>query len=221
MATVQPQEAHTAPVAVEDSRPVEYSPMGTPWRPSAAPRGSGADWDNAREHFRLPDTNDWLERMDAFPEIFTAILSDIFRETRAERERRAGKAKIGRRPKVIEGSLDELWDMITPKYSMAPFAEAVGELMGGESTASFCRKIGLSRRTFQHMLAGNVRLEMFRLERIAAACEVSPAYFAEWRQAYVLTLVDELLAAQPNLGIKYSKAFRQAGRTGSPVLQRA
>jgi hypothetical protein len=177
---------------------------GTKWRNSTRPRGRGADFDNAREYFTLPDTGAWMDRMAADPGIFTQLLSDIWRETRAEQERLAGQAKIGRRPKVIEGSLSELWDMVTPKYAVDPFPEALTALAGTVSPAEFQHKTMIAPDTFRKMLRGEA-LDMWRLEVVARAYSVSPAYFREWRTDYVLTVVAELLSAQPNLSIRYSK----------------
>jgi hypothetical protein len=60
---------------------------------------------------------------------------------------------------------------------------------------------------------------MWRLEVIAREFAVSPAYFLEWRKAYVLTVVDELLTAQPWLSISYAKMLRNA-IGGLPVTPR-
>ena len=188
------------------------APGGTRWSRSSAPAGSGADWENARRWFTTPTQDQWVARMNSDPDVFTAILSDIFRETKAERERRAGKARIGRRPKVIDGSLDELWAMITPRYAMEDFPQALTGLREGESDAAFARKVNLSRRTLDHMVSGKVRLEMWRMERIAKACEVSPAYFREYRESFVLTVVAQMLQGNPNLSVKFARAFSGKGR---------
>jgi hypothetical protein len=187
------------------------SAIGTRYHSSVAPRGGGADFGNARKYFRLPSQDDWVWRMKADPSVFCGILSDIFRETRAEKERRAGQARIGRRPNVIEGSLGELWEMITPRYAVEPFPAAVRTLMGDLTVDEFCRLTTITRDRFTAMCAGE-GVEMWRLEAIARALDVSPAFFLEWRQSYVLTLVEELLVAQPGLSIRYAKALAKAVR---------
>ncbi len=189
------------------------SPIGTRYRPSVGPRGRGADYDNARSHFRLPSEADWLARMQADPGVYAAILSDIFREARAEAQRLAGQARIGRRPKVIEGSLSEVWEMITPQYSNEPFAKSVKALMGDMSVEEFCEITTISRKRLTEMCNGK-GVEMWRLEAIARAMDVSPAYFLEWRTSYVLTLIEELLTLQPGLSIRYARAFSKAGTRG-------
>jgi hypothetical protein len=203
-----------APAAVIAPAPapaidIAVSPIGTRYRPSVGPRGRGADYDNARKHFRLPNEGDWLARMKADPGVFAAILSDIFREARAEAQRQSGQARIGRRPRVIEGSLGELWDMITPQYSNEPFARSVRVLMGDMSIDDFCQITTISRTRLTAMCNGQ-GVDMWRLEMIARAFDVSPAYFLEWRTAYVLTLVEELVTLQPGLSIRYARAFTKA-----------
>ncbi len=201
-APAAPSAPRTSPL---DDGPYEISPAGSKWRHSTRPRGRGADFDNARDYFTMPDLGAWMNRMADEPSIFTHILSDIFRETRAEQERLAGQAKIGRRPKVIEGSLSELWDMVTPKYAVAPFPEALKALAGvAVSPAEFQHKTMIAPDTYRRMLQGEA-LDMWRLEVVARAYAVSPAYFREWRIDYVLTVVAELLTSQPNLSIKYAR----------------
>jgi hypothetical protein len=196
-----------------DDGPYEVSPAGTKWRQSIRPRGRGADFDNAREYFTAPDMDGWMLRMRADPGIFTHLLSDIFRETRAETERMAGQAKIGRRPKVIEGSLSELWEMVTPRYAVEPFPDALKALVGAVSPAEFQHKTMIAPDTFRKMLRGEA-LDMWRVEVVARAYSVSPAYFREWRHDFVLTVVEELLAAQPNLSIRYAKFLARVADEG-------
>ncbi len=210
----QPLEAPERVESAEADDELFISAIGTRWRASVAPRGKGADYDNARRHFRLPTMTDWVDRMRADPLVFTRVLSDLFRETRAQAERQAGQARIGRRPKVIEGSLSELWEMITPQYSNEPFHASVRQLMGDMTVAEFCKLTGLTRPRFEAMLQGE-GVDMWRLEMISRALDISPAYFAEWRISYVLTLIEELLTLQPGLGIRYTKALQKAVATAS------
>jgi len=215
-----PKPAPPAAVAPQppDDGPWEVSPQGTKWRASTAPRGRGADWDNARVYFRAPDINDWMRRMRRDPDLFTQLLSDIYRETRAEQARRARKARIGRRPKVIDGALNQLWDMVTPNYSNDRFPEAIGAVVGDLTPEQVAKRTGLSVNAYQHMLAGE-GLEMWRLEALARAFEFSPSYFLEWRQAYVLTVVQELLELQPGLATRYVRALDRAVGPAQPSRQ--
>ncbi len=225
MARTRPQVASTPPAGGPhdgpddgpDEGPYEVSQHGTKYRPSTRPRGRGADFDNARQYFADPGINGWLEKMRTDPSVFTHLLSDLVRETRAEKERLAGQAKIGRRPRVIDGSLSELWDMITPRYATVPFPEALRAL-GDISPAEFAHKTTLSPDTYRKMMRGEA-LDMWRIEVVARGLGVSPAYFREWRTDYVLTVVSELLDQQPNLTIRYAKFMAKVA--GSPQPTRA
>lgn len=187
---------------------VQMTSKGVVFYPSVAPRGSGADWENARRFFDERTTTDWVALFDSDPSVMHHILGDIFREVRAQAESAAGKAKIGRRPKSIDGSFAELERAITPRYSHAPFATSLRELIGKESIRSFARRAGLTHPTVVRMSDGTMRLELYRLERLAKAGGVHPAYFAEWREHQVLAAISQVIQARPNLGIKLSKQIR-------------
>lgn len=192
--------------AVPEARVTQVSREGTSWAPSVAPRGSGADWDNARAWFSDRTEDDWVALFDADPSIMHQMLGDIFRAVRAEAEARAGTPRIGRRPKTINGSLDELHAMITPRYSMDPFAVAVRELIeAAPSLRAFAKRVPMPYQTLQKMMNGDARLEMWKLEQIARAGDVGPAFFREWREAHVLTAISAVLVSRPNLGIKLSR----------------
>lgn len=215
------QEAPTTAPEAPRQPPVtgyELSPYGTKWAGSTRPRGRGADFDNARAYFSDPGISGWMEKMRSEPSTFTQLLSDIFRETKAEQERAAGRAKIGRRPKVIEGALSDLWDMITPRYSVDPFPAALTALIGSISPAEFAHRTTISPDTFRAMMTGQ-KLDMWRIEVVARAFQVSPAYFREWRHDYVLTVVGELLDIQPNLSVRYAKALNRVAGPPRPSPQ--
>lgn len=186
--------------------PEHLSREGTAWAPSIAPKGSGADWDNARQWFAERQPQEWLALFDADPAVLHQMLGDVFRAVRAEEEAKAGTPRIGRRPKAISGSLDELRAMVTPRYSMDPFPVAVQVLIDeAPSLRAFAKRSGIHYQTIQKMIRGDARLDMWRLEKIAAAGGTVPAYFREWREAHVLTTIASVLAARPNLGIQLSR----------------
>lgn len=184
------------------------SQQGTDWRPSVRPSGSGADWDNARQWFRTRSENEWVAFFADNPDVQAAILGDIYREVKAQNERLAGKPRIGRRPKVINGSLDELYGMITPRFAMEPFAASVRVLIDeARGLRALARKASMPHPTLLRMIRGTVPLEMWRLEAIARAGGVAPSYFKEWREGHVLTTIADLLESQPHLSVKLSKAL--------------
>lgn len=188
---------------------------GTVWDKSTHlhERGSQADFGNAKAQFRERSEGEWVALFDRAPHIFHQLLGDIFRESRAEAQRDAGKARIGRRPKHADGSMDELYAMITPRYSMEPFSEAVIELIDkATSLRAFAARAGIHHHTITRMIRGQIPLDSYRLEKIARAGKVHPAFFMEWRDQQIVKAVQELLSSRPNVSVRVHKQMVQAKR---------
>lgn len=188
---------------------------GSPWLDSEqlGVKGTQADFDNARSTFPIRSQEEWMELFDRAPHVLHNILGDIFRETKAEAERESGKARIGRRPKVISGSLDELTAMITPQYSMDPFGVAVKPFIEkSPSLRAFAAKVPMNHHTLTRLMRGTLPLERWRLEAIASAAKVHPAYFVEYREMFVVEAVSTYLRARPNVSISFTKQLAKAGR---------
>lgn len=184
------------------------SPAGTDWCESDTLHvsGSQADFANAKKHFPERDIGDWGALFDRQPEVLHKILGDIFRETKAEQDREAGRARIGRRPKHINGSLDELHQMITPQYAQEPFAAAVKVLIDkAPSLRAFAAKVPMHHHTLTRMMRGDLVLERWRLEAIAKAGKVQPAYFMEYREMMIVEALTSYLRARPNVSIGVHK----------------
>lgn len=180
-------------------------------------KGQGADWDNATAQFPSvkQDDNAWVAFFDRRPDVMLAILGDIYRETKAEELREAGRAPTGRRPKAINGNLDELYRMITPQYSVEPFGVAVKELIGQRSLRAFAAKVPMNHHTLTRLMRGDLKLEAWRMEQIAAAAKVNPHFFREYREAQLLDAIGKYLSARPNVSIQLTKRIRadiQGGR---------
>jgi len=172
-----------------------------------------ADW--ARASALCPPerygSQDWLDHYEANPDILTKMLGDMYRVYKSEEAKRAGTANPagGRRKAHINGNLDELWSIITPRFSTQPFHLAFTELKGARSLRAFAMKCGIDFRSLSRLVqssAGTLKgrqcpLTRYDLERIAKAAGVHPAFFVEWRLLVVQDLVTEVFANQPNLSI--------------------
>lgn len=179
--------------------------------------GQGADFDNARSQFPSVKAgeDEWVELFHQRPEVMLAILGDIYRETKAQEIRESqGKVPTGRRPRSINGNMAELEAMVTPRYSMEPFGEAVRELIGERTLRAFALKVPMSHTTLMRMMRGEMRLERHRLEAIAAAGKVGPSFFMEWRLAYIQEAVEAVFVAKPNLSIRATRQLQEARRRG-------
>jgi hypothetical protein len=172
-----------------------------------------ADFERAKEMFPSTtklDEHDWVAYFTEHPEVVHAILGDIYVITKADR---ATVKKSGRRPRHINGNMDELWEMITPRYSTAPFGEALTELMGDQSLRGFSRKIPMHYWSLARLMRGERQIvnpydmdaSMQLLEQIAKAGKVNPLYFAEYRQLYIFKMFSEVFSRQPNFTIGLSK----------------
>jgi hypothetical protein len=172
--------------------------------------GNGAQWDNARSQFPSVknDTDAWVKFFDDRPEVMLSILGDIYRETKAEEARESGKAPTGRRPKSINGNLDDLHRMVTPQYSVDSFDVAVKELIGTRSLRAFAAKIPMNHHTLTRMMRGDVKLEMWRLEQIATAGKVNPGFFREYREMQLLEVIGRYFTQRPNVSIALTKRIK-------------
>lgn len=156
-------------------------------------------------------STDWLAHYEANPDILTKMLGDMYRVYKSEESKRAGTANPagGRRKAHINGNLDELWAIITPRFSSDPFHVAFMELKGERSLRAFALKCGIDFRMLSRLVrasAGTLHgrecvITRMELELIAKAGGVHPAYFVEYRQIIVQGLLAEMFTRQPNLSI--------------------
>lgn len=163
-------------------------------------------------------SQEWLEHYEANPDILTKMLGDLYRVYKSEESKAAGTANRsgGRRKAHINGNLDELWSIITPRFSVQPFHVAFAELKGRRSLRQFATKCGLSLTALNrlvHASAGDecerrrCLLTRYDLEAIAKAGGVHPAYFREYRALIVQDLITEMFTNQPNLSISVLRAL--------------
>lgn len=199
-----------------DAREVMEEGLGR--RPTLAEAGmlpadgnvKGADYENARSQFQSVKhgVEEWVSFFDKRPEVMLQILGDIYRESKAQEQRESGSAPTGRRPKSINGNLDDLHRMITPQYSVDTFDVAVKELIGKRSLRAFALKVPMNHHTLTRMMRGDVKLEMWRLEQIALAGKVQPAFFREYREMQLLEVIGRYLSLRPNVSITLTKRIR-------------
>lgn len=162
-------------------------------------------------------SQDWLDHYQANPDVLTRMLGDLYRVFKSEEAKRAGTANPsgGRRKAHINGNLDELWSIITPRFSTQPFHLAFAELKGCRSLRAFAMKCGLDFRDLSRMVQSSAGTLKGRqrpatrqdLEAIAKAAGVHPAFFMEWRLLIVQDLVTEVFANQPNLSISLLRSL--------------
>jgi hypothetical protein len=176
----------------------------------------GANWENAKQMY--PSTvklgeSDWVAFFDEQPDVMHSILGDIFVITKAHE---SVVKKSGRRPKHTNGSMDELWKMVTPRYSTEPFGEAVKDLIGDQSIRGFSAKIPMHYWSLIRLMRGerkivnpnDIQSSMNTLELIARAGKVSAFYFQEYRTLYIFKMFEEVFTAKPTFTIGLVKRLQ-------------
>jgi hypothetical protein len=155
------------------------------------------------------DPSFWETYLDEHPDVLHRLLADVFQATYG----------VERPP-----TLDELWDLVaTPEFSVKPFGEALMEALGGRSVRSLSVQIGIHPSALHRFITGEREIvsvrdpigSMRQLEAVARALRVHPAYFAEWRRLWLMSLLDAAFTAQPALSIGVWKRF--SGFTGQRV----
>ena len=185
--------------------------------PSSGTKGRGDDF---RAHAMFPSTkmddpDGWVPFFTRRPDVLYALCGDIYRITKAHE---AVVKKTGRRPRSINGNMAELNDMLSPRFSQAPFADSVRELMGTMSLRAFAARIPMHHHQLTRLMTGERAIvkvhdphgSMLTLESVARAGKVHPAFFAEWRELYVWSVLQEALSASPNLSIGLVKTLNRA-----------
>lgn len=165
----------------------------------------GANWERiVREHdlgAKATDEVFWREHLRDNPEVLHRLLHDLYVSTRPDRSK--------------PPTLDDLWDLMAPKFSTEPFGEAVHAALNGRSVRWLAREIYINLSSLQRLLSGEREIvslrdpkgSMARIEAVARALKVHPSYFAEWRRLWVLLLISEAFEVQPNLSIGVYQRF--------------
>lgn len=174
-------------------------------------RASGARWGEARALNPAGEYGDdeWRQHFTDHPDVLMQVLGDVFRIYKGEEQKRNGTANPqgGRRKSHINGSLDELWAIVTPRFAVVPFPEAFKELQGKRTLRAFALKAGMDHRDLSRKLRGKVPITRYDLERMAKCLDVHPAYFAEWRTMMVTDALTHVLTSSPHLSIRALRAL--------------
>jgi hypothetical protein len=184
-----------------------------------ADKARHAQWEQARTLYPSAEygSRTWVDFFEAYPDVLTKLLGDVYRVYKAEQAKKVGSGNPagGRRRSQVNGNLDELWSILTPRYSMEPFSISCKELMGEQSLRAFAARCGMDHRELSRYLRGTsgretsnrYTPEVYWLERIALAADVHPAYFVEWRVATLVGILSDAMAKQPELSITAIKSL--------------
>lgn len=153
------------------------------------------------EHFPSVERLDWVEVFRQDPSIMGRIINDILRLDAAE------PGKPGKRPGLARGDVEQrLEKLFGSRFSDRPFPKAFKSLIGDRSIRHVASKTGLNRNTVHRLLKGEQIPDEYEMEEIAKAFDINPAYFAEYRLAYVVGFIYSRLAVNPEATIvQYKK----------------
>ena len=160
---------------------------------------------------RSQDKQYWSDVFSRQPDVMYAMLGDLYTITKAHE---SPNVRGGRRARVT-GDLDELWDMLTPQFSVKPFGDALRDVMGNMSLRQFAAAIPMHHRSLARLMDGERQIvnkhdpegSMRQLERIAQVARVHPSYFNEWRRLWIFSTLDDVFAAHPNTSIGLIKKY--------------
>lgn len=137
----------------------------------------------------------WCQYLDQNPDVLHRLLADVYQATYG-----------AERPP----SLDDLWDLMSaPRFSRAPFGEAVTDLLGSRSITWLAQQAGMAQPALSRLINGQRPIvirndpkgSMQRIEQVARALRVHPSYFEEWRRLWIMALLDSAFAGRPDLSI--------------------
>lgn len=172
---------------------------------------TGARWDEAKMLIPAGEytSEDWRNHYAEHPDSLMQMLGDVFRVYKSEERKKAGlgNPQGGRRKSQIDGSLDELWSILTPRFSMKPVQEAFDDLRGQRTFRAMALRIGMPAAQLHFKLSGKRPMTRHDLEQIATGLDVHPAYFREWRTMIVQELLEHVFTANPNLSIALLKGI--------------
>ena len=148
----------------------------------------------------------WERVLTEEPDALNRLLGDLWKAVQADR---------GTQGRVRRPTLDEVFALVLPEYATEPFPEALRAKLGDRSVRWLAGRIHLHHSHLNRWITGqrdivslsDPEASMRQIEAIAAALNVGPAYFTEWRRLWVLLLVDDAFAHHPNLSIGVFQKF--------------
>lgn len=151
-----------------------------------------------------PSQREWEDLFNQVPGSFSALLQAIFLDMDAEERPR--REKVGRVVTPRARTMGEVQDVLWPKFSQQPFAEAIQPLLR-PSLRGFAARAGFTLSSLHRMIKGTEPLTTGKLEHIAAAAKVSPAYFREYRQMKICEEVQKVLDERPSASVMAYKVI--------------
>jgi hypothetical protein len=146
---------------------------------------------------REPDIRAWEDLFNQVPASFAAVLQAIFLNIDTEeRDPRAKGKMTSPHPRTMQDVHDVLW----PRFTTEPFTVAIHAFLK-PSLRGFAGRAGFNVASLHRMVHGVEPLSCGKLEQVAAAAKVSPAYFLEYRQMKIAQAVTKAFNDRPTASI--------------------
>lgn len=150
---------------------------------------------------RTGDSEFWRKYLAENPDVLHRLLGELYQAARGA--------------SATPPTLEDLWDVVAPRFSNEPFGTAVKDLLNGRSVRWLANEIHIHNVPLARVLNGerdvvsvrDPKGSMARIEVIARALDVHPSYFAEWRRLWVMVLIDTAFEEQPHLSIGVYRKF--------------
>lgn len=157
----------------------------------------------------------WVAAFTHRPEALEGILSDLIKQAYAK------PGRIGQRPMPKEEEVN-LEALLQGEYTEEPIAVALPKLMK-ISQASFCKKIYMSRRSFQRIFLADDDPEKYHpdmeiIHRIANAVGKPPSYFLEYRMIAAQAAFLRLIQDRPVVATRLYREYLEVNHE-SPLVK--
>lgn len=158
-----------------------------------------------------PTPEQWRELLVDVPGSLGAVLQEVFASHDADQLAR--RADLRKPPP--RRTAQDVHTLVFPQYSTEPFAKAVQPLLK-PSMRAIADRADMRSGYLSQLISGERSLDVYKLQRIATAARVSPAYFLEYRQMMVLDAISARIAQSPEAGIA---AYQAVIRASAPDLR--
>jgi len=156
-------------------------------------------------YFPSVDRLDWMEVFRQDPGLMGRIINDILKLDAAV------PGKPGKRPGLDQKDAERrLATLLGERYSELPFPQAFRNLAGERSVRHVATKTGLNRNTIHRLMTGTQVPDEWEIEQIAAAFDVAPSYFTEYRMAAVVGFIYSQLMRNPEATVIFYKKINDA-----------
>lgn len=158
-----------------------------------------------RSQFPSIDNLDWARVFRDDPEVWGRVYRDILKYDQAP------DGRPGPRPALDPvRALSRLHQLTDNEFTMLPFREALKILSKNMPVRQMANKTGLERNVIQRILSGTRQPDNYEIRTIAAAFNLKPSYFVEYRIAFILLMMNEHMMRYPESSVPAFLKVRDA-----------